>query len=353
MGDFYFENILKKNYQRGRINMKKNKLKLLLSIIICFSLINIGGVFSYAGGSSGGGGFGFASEPARPLIVKKVWQPDKTGNYGPDKDKPVIINADLSFQVKHEGQVLNFKISRHNATQRIENYLRMPGQSNQLASIDFFTGMRIEEVQSSMYYSAPVITLKDIDGKGYTAQFYTRDLMVNEKTQETIIREILVYKTPKTPIKPPMPPIAMHFEEERYKNIEQPDPNATKYSEVKAKLSITEIGNYNNYDKKVEIRALPYSPAEPIKMREVPPPPHPEGYALFNSLDITVTNTYNPPVPEEEKPPVPPEENTPPKEKTKKPSVPNTGDSEAFMVLISLLAIGTAGAVMVVKRKNS
>ena len=80
-------------------------------------------------------------------------------------------------------------------------------------------------------------------------------------------------------------------------------------------------------------------------------------YSPYIALEITVTNTYNPPVPEEEKPPVPPEENTPPKdppkEKTKKLSVPNTGDSEAFMVLISLLAIGTAGAVITVKRKNS
>ena len=119
-------------------------------------------------------------------------------------------------------------------------------------------------------------------------------------------------------------------------------------------MLITEIGKYNNYVEKVEIKSLPYSPPVPIMM-EFPAPRERESdnYTPFASLNITVTNTYNPPVPEEEKPPVPPEENTPPKEKTKKPSVPNTGDSEAFMALISLLAIGTAGAVMAVKRKNS
>ena len=69
--------------------MKKNKLKLLLSIIICLSFINIGGVFSYAGGSSGGGGSGYVG-PAPPVVfddeimpiaIFKKWQPDKTGNY--------------------------------------------------------------------------------------------------------------------------------------------------------------------------------------------------------------------------------------------------------------------------------
>ena len=338
--------------------MKKNKLKLLLSIIICFSLINIGGVFSYAGGSSGGGGgssggsgFSFGVQIIRPLIVQKIWLPDKNGDYGPYGGKPVEIDALLNFQVKHEGEKLRFEFESA-ATTEIKHFNNDPNRSSLIAFLNFYTGMRIEGSERVNYLAAPVITLKDIDGKGYTAQFYTRDLMVNVKTQETIIRDVLVYKTPKTPIEPPiMPDFLPH--EERYKNIEQPDPNATEYSEVKAKLSITEIGNYNNYDKKVEIRAVPYSPAEPIGMREVLPPPHPEGYAFFNSLDITVINTYNPPVPEEEKPPVPPEENTPPKEKTKKPSVPNTGDSEAFMVLISLLAIGMAGAVITVKRKNS
>lgn len=338
--------------------MKKNKLKLLLSIIICLSLINIGGVFSYAGGSSGGGGWGGPADFDDfivPITVLKKWQPDKTGNYGPDKDKPVIINAELSFQISHEGQLLNFEISRHSATQRIENAPRMAGQSDQIAVMDFVTGRRIvwDKNRTSQVY---VTTIKDKDGKGYVAQFMSRDISIKASTHEARIGEVLVYKEGKYPIPTPpdIPP-----QGSVPKKIEQPDPNATVYPEVRGKLSITEISNYNNYDEKVVIKSLPYSPspAEPIGMSELPPPPHPEGYDLFNSLDITVTNTYNPPVPEEEKPPVPPEENTPPKdppkEKTKKPSVPNTGDSEAFMVLISLLAVGTAGAVITVKRKNS
>ena len=334
--------------------MKKNKLKLLLSIIICFSLINIGGVFSYAGGSSGGGGFGFSSEWVRPLIVQKVWLPDKNGDYGPYGGKPVEIDALLNFQVEHEGEVLRFAFERA-ATTEIQPSQNDPNRNRLVAFINFYTGKRIEEVRSSSYQSAPVITLKDIDGKGYTAQFYTRDLRVNEKTQEAIIRDILIYKTPLTPIEPPFMPPIFHPEEGVHQNIEQPDPNATEYSEVKGKLLITERGKYNNYVEKVEIKSLPYSPPVPIMMMEFPAPRERESdnYTPFASLDITVTNTYNPPVPEEEKPPVPPEENTPPKEKTKKPSVPNTGDSEAFMVLITLLAIGTAGAVVTVKRKNS
>ena len=339
--------------------MKKNKLKLLLSIIICFSLINIGGVFSYAGGSSGGGssgggGWSFASEGARPLIVKKVWMPDKNGDYGPYGGKPVEIDALLNFQVEHEGEVLRFAFESA-ATTDIKPFRNDPNRYGLIAFINFYTGIRIYERESSSYRAAPVITLKDIDGKGYTAQFYTKDLRVNEKTQEAIIRDILLYKTPLTPIEPPFMPPIMEGEEGMYKNIEQPDPKATEYSEVKAKLSITEIGKYNNYDEKVEIKSLPYSPPVPIMMMEFPAPRERESdnYTPFASLDITVTNTYNPPVPEEEKPPVPPEENTPPKEKTKKPSVPNTGDSEAFMALFSLLAIGTTGAVIAVKRKNS
>ena len=334
--------------------MKKNKLKLLLSIIICLSLINIGGVFSYAGGSSGGGGWGFSSEWVRPLIVQKVWLPDKNGDYGPYGGKPVEIDALLNFQVEHEGEVLRFAFESAAKTE-IQPSQNDPNRNRLVAFINFYTGKRIEEVRSSSYQSAPVITLKDIDGKGYTAQFYTRDLRVNEKTQEAIIRDILIYKTPLTPIEPPFMPPIMEGEEEMYKNIEQPDPNATAYSEVKAKLSITEVGKYNNYVEKVEIKSLPYSPPVPIMMMEFPAPRERESdnYTPFVALNITVTNTYNPPVPEEEKPPVPPEENTPPKEKTNKPSVPNTGDSEAFMVLISLLAIGTAGAVITVKRKNS
>lgn len=250
----------------------------------------------------------------------------------------------------HDGEVLRFEFESA-ATTEIKHFNNDPNRSSLIAFLNFYTGMRIYERERSSYRVAPVITLKDIDGKGYTAQFYTKNLTVNVKTQEAIIRDVLVYKTPKTPIEPPI----MLFDKEMNKNIEQPDPNAAEYSEVKAKLSITEIGNYNNYDKKVDIRAVPYSPAEPIKMMGFPAPKERESdnYTPFEALNITVINTYNPPVPEEEKPPVPPEENTPPKEKTKKPSVPNTGDSEAFMALISLLAIGTAGAVITVKRKNS
>lgn len=338
--------------------MKKNKFKLLLSIIICLSLINIGGVFSYAGGSSGGGGWSFSNEHTRPLSVQKLWLPDKNGDFGPYGGKPVEIDALLNFQVMQDGEVLRFEFESA-ATTEIKHPYNDPNIDILVAFINFYTGMRIYERESSSYRGAPVITLKDIDGKGYTAQFYTKNLTVNVKTQEAIIRDVLVYKTPKTPIEPPIMPFIFPDEEGMYKKIEQPDPNAIEYSEVKAKLSITEIGNYNNYDKKVEIRALPYSPAEPIKMMGFPAPKERESdnYTPFEALDITVVNTYNPPVPEEEKPPVPPEENTPPKdppkEKTNKPSVPNTGDSEAFMVLISLLAIGTAGAVITVKRKNS
>lgn len=338
--------------------MKKNKFKLLLSIIICLSLINIGGVFSYAGGSSGGsgggGGWSFSSEPTRPLIVQKLWLPDKNGDFGPYGGKPVEIDTLLSFQVMQDGEVLRFEFESA-ATTEIKHFNNDPNRSSLIAFLNFYTGMRIYERESSSYRAAPVITLKDIDGKGYTAQFYTKNLTVNVKTQEAIIRDVLVYKTPKTPIEPPIMPFISPDEEGMYKKIEQPDPNATKYSEVKAKLSITEIGNYNNYDKKVDIRAVPYSPAEPIKMMRFPDPMGRESnnYTPFEALNITLINTYNPPVPEEEKPPVPPEENTPPKEKIKKPSVPNTGDSEAFMALITLLAIGTAGAVITVKRKNS
>ena len=336
--------------------MKKNKLKLLLSIIICLSLINIGGVFSYAGGSSGGGGSGYV-EPAppvdfddeiMPIAIFKKWQPDKTGNYGPDKDKPVIINADLSFQVRHEGQVLNFEISRHSATQRIENAPRMDGQSNQIAFIDFVTGRRIvwDKNRTSQVY---VTTIKDKDGKGYVAQFKSRDIHIKASTHEARIGEILVYKEGKYPIPTPpdIPP-----QGSVPKKIEQPDPNATVYSDVKAKLRISEMQKYKDYDENLEIGVRGWTQAPDGSMND------PRNlYLIYPALDITVTNTYNPPVPEEEKPPVPPEENTPPKdppkEKTKKPSVPNTGDSEAFMVLISLLAIGTAGAVITVKRKNS
>lgn len=348
--------------------MKKNKLKLLLSIIICFSLINIGGVFSYAGGGSSGGGGGGSVGPAifddkiMPIAIFKKWQPDKTGNYGPDKDKPVIINADLSFQISHEGQVLNFEISRHSATQRIENAPRMAGQSDQIAFIDFVTGRRIfwNNNRTGQIY---VTTIKDKDGKGYVAQFMSRDIFIKASTHEAIIDKILVYKEPNDPILPPpdIPP-----QGSVPKEIEQPDPNATVYCGVKAKLTISEMQKYKDYDENLEIDMIRVGPPVAPVDGLVPRNPMPDfgslndpknHYSHYSALNITVTNTYNPPVPEEEKPPVPPEENTPPKnppkEKTNKPSVPNTGDSEAFMVLISLLAIGTAGAVITVKRKNS
>lgn len=345
--------------------MKKNKLKLLLSIIICLSLINIGGVFSYAGGGSSGGGGGGSvghGDFIQPIAVFKKWQPDKTGNYGPDKDKPVIINADLSFQVKHEGQVLNFEISRHNATQRIENYPRKPGQSDQIALIDFVTGQRSEMINNTLFLRY-VTTIKDKDGKGYLAQFISSDLYIKPNTKEAKIKEVFVYKEPKMPI--PQPPLDSVPQGRVYKEFEDPDPNAFVYNDVKAKLRISEMQKYKDYDENLEIDLMmagpPVAPVDGL----VPKVQMPDfgsmndlrnRYSPYIALEITVTNTYNPPVPEEEKPPVPPEENTPPKdppkEKTKKPSVPNTGDSEAFMVLISLLAIGMAGAVITVKRKN-
>ena len=350
---------------KGGIIMKKNKLKLLLSIIICLSLINIGGVFSYAGGSSGGGGGGSVGHGdfIQPIAVFKKWQPDKTGNYGPDKDKPVIINAELSFQVEHEGQVLNFEISRHNATQRRENAPRMAGQSDQIALIDFVTGQKIVEKNNviSQWY---VTTIKDKDGKGYLAQFISSDLYINPNTKEAKIKEVFVYTEPKIPT--PQPPLDIVPQGRVYKKTEQPDPNATVYSGVKAKLTISEMQKYKDYDENLEIDMIRVGPPVAPVDGLVPRNPMPDfgslndpknHYSHYSALNITVTNTYNPPVPEEEKPPVPPEENTPPKnppkEKTNKPSVPNTGDSEAFMVLISLLTIGTAGAVIAVKRKNS
>lgn len=349
--------------------MKKNKLKLLLSIIICFSLINIGGVFSYAGGGSSGGGGGGSVGPAgngdfiQPIVVFKKWKSDKTGNYGPDKDKPVIINADLSFQVEHEGEVLNFEISRHSETQRIENAPRMPGQSDQIALIDFVTGKRIDNNNNDVISYWYVTTIKDKDGKGYVAQFMSRDILIKASTHEARIKAILVYKEPKNPI---LPPPGILPQERIPKKIEQPDPNATVYCGVKAKLTISEMHKYKDYDENLEIDLIRVGPPVAPVDGLIPRSPMPDfgsendprnHYLPYPILDITVTNTYNPPVPEEEKPPVPPEENTPPKnppkEKTKNPSVPNTGDSEAFMVLISLLAIGTAGAVVAVKRKNS
>ena len=344
--------------------MKKNKLKLLLSIIICLSLINIGGVFSYAGGGSSGGGGGGSvghGDFIQPIAVFKKWQPDKTGNYGPDKDKPVIINADLSFQVNHEGQVLNFEISRHNATQRIENYPRKPGQSDQIALIDFVTGQR-SEMNNNTLFLRYVTTIKDKEGKGYLAQFISSDLYIKPNTKEAKIKEVFVYKEPKYPT--PQPPLDIVPQGRVYKKFEEPGPNKTVYNDVKAKLTISEMQKYKDYDEnlEIEVRGWPPAPVDGL----VPRNPMPDfgidndprnHYLPYPTLDITVTNTYNPPVPEEEKPPVPPEENTPPKnppkEKTNKPSVPNTGDSEAFMVLISLLATGTAGAVITVKRKNS
>ena len=346
--------------------MKKNKFKLLLSIIICLSLINIGGVFSYAGGGSSGGGGGGSvghGDFIQPIAVFKKWQPDKTGNYGPDKDKPVIINADLSFQIEHEGQVLNFEISRHNATQRIKNYPRMAGQSDQIALIDFVTGQRSEMINNTLFLRH-VTTIKDKDGKGYLAQFISSDLYIKPNTKEAKINEVFVYKEPKIPT--PQPPLDIVPQGRVYKKFEQPDPDAFVYNDVKAKLRISEVNRYKDYDENLEIDLInvgpPIAPVDGL----VPRSPMPDfgsmndlrnRYSPYSTLEITVTNTYNPPVPEEEKPPVPPEENTPPKdppkEKTKKPSVPNTGDSEAFMALISLLAIGTAGAVITVKRKNS
>ena len=350
--------------------MKKNKLKLLLSIIICLSLINIGGAFSYAGGGSSGGGGGGSVGPAppvdfddeiMPIAIFKKWQADKTGNYGPDKDKPVIINADLSFQIRHEGQLLNFEISRQSATQRIENAPRMAGQSNQIAFIDFVTGRRIVE-ENNVRRQQYVTTIKDKDGKGYVAQFMSRDIFIKASTHEARIGYISVYKEPKIPT--PQPPLDIAPQGSVYKKFEQPGPNAIVYNDVNAKLTISEIEKYKGYDEnlEIEVRGWPPAPVDGL----VPRNPMPDfgsdndprnHYLPYPTLDITVTNTYNPPVPEEEKPPVPPEENTPPKnppkEKTNKPSVPNTGDSEAFMALITLLAIGTAGAVITVKRKNS
>ena len=338
--------------------MKKNKLKLLLSIIICFSLINIGGAFSYAGGGSSGGGGGGSVGPAppvdfddeiMPIAIFKKWQADKTGNYGPDKDKPVIINADLSFQIRHEGQLLNFEISRQSATQRIKNAPMTAGQSNQIAFIDFVTGRRIVE-ENNVRRQQYVTTIKDKDGKGYVAQFMSKGIFIKASTHEARIGYISVYKEPKIPT--PQPPLDIAPQGSVYKKFEQPGPNATVYNDVKAKITISEIEKYKDYDENLEIVVRGWTQAPDGSEND------PRNFYLpYPALEITVTNTYNPPVPEEEKPPVPPEENTPPKnppkEKTNKPSVPNTGDSEAFMVLISLLAIGTAGAVITVKRKNS
>lgn len=361
--------------------MKKNKFKVLLSIIVCLCMINIGGMFSYAGGSSGGSsGGGFIYAGNFPFIVAKAWAPNSSGNYGPNVGQPVNINVDLSFQVPIAGQdePLNFRMSRSATTQPKPQYPgpmpMMPNagedksKNSQVAYISFATGVCIEKLGFSSYLGKDVTTMQDANGGKYTCQFRTDDLLLNPETGEARIKELIVYETPSGPIEPPSE-IPKSLIDNLPKPIEQPRAVSIKYQNVKAMLTIKEE-EINDYDSNITIAKgegpQPFLPpggggvrveSSPQVVPDVDvelPTPVPDdgqpndGYFSLNMINATVTNTYNPPTPEDDKPPAPPEEKKPPiKDK------PETGDTTNLVLFISLLGMAIGTTVVAVRKKNS
>lgn len=412
--------------------MRKNKVRVLLSMLMCLCVINMGSMFSYAGGSSGGSGSGYVSPKPPDLLLKKVWQPDENGNYGPAKGRSVNITATLSFNVNiNEGgteKTLNFRMSRTATTKPIESFEpqilpwwikksevmpapipvpksepangpkheSMPGprpnnpeevkdeyKNLEIAFISFMNGnVEIKNAKKNepSLLNITKIETKSKDGKEYTCQFITNDLLVNPKTREAAIGKLKVCETPKskTPKQnadgrgngPGLP-----IDEEQL----SPD-NAYEIENVKAMLTFEEE-KINDYESTISIDELrPPMPPKPNyppggspkvvlapngdpdgKVPVSPMPPNDfdidyYNYVPLDSLKATVINTYNPkkpPVPPEE-PPVPPEEPpAPPEEKVTKPTPPRTGDMDNLGLIFSLLSVSIGATVFAIKKKNS
>lgn len=414
--------------------MRKNKVRLLLSMLMCLCMINMGLMFSYAGGSSGGSGSGYVSSEPPDLLVAKIWKPDENGNYGPAKGRPVTITVTLSFDVdvkKDIGETLSFEMSKSATTHSIESMDPLIGsgitpihgknsapklksvkatkvepipepmpepipnkpekiedetKNIKIAAISFITGQRIIDIDGSgksKLLNITTIKTESKSGKKYTCQFNTDDLLINYKTGEAKIIELKVYETPKIPT--PAPPVNegnnRHIHQIREEQA--PPHDAITRSDVKARLSISEV-KIKDYDSRVTIEEgrtfFPpepqYPPGEPPKVMAAPnvrmlnidgePPTPPTDddvdkyiYRPLNLIKVTITNTYNPPKPPKppvppEEPPVPPEEPpAPPEEKVTKPTPPRTGDMDNLGLIFSLLSVSIGATVFAIKKKNS